>query len=95
MKRKILISITLVMTMLLTVALPASAHDGVGGDEYAAAGPMLVVAILFVIITAIGIMFSWYNGEFRNPEEIKRRMLELSAMDEDGEDVTQYALTEA
>jgi hypothetical protein len=95
MKRKFLVSISLVATLLILFAMPASAHEGVGGDEYAAAGPMLVIAFLFVLMSGFGIIFSWYNGEFKNPEEIKRRMIELASLDDDGEDLPEYALTEA
>ncbi len=95
MKRKFLLSIVTVITLSLALALPVSAHDGVGGDEYAAADSMLVVAILFIAITGIGLLISYLNGEFHHPEQIKRRMIEMAVRTEMGEDVEQYALTEA
>ncbi len=95
MKRKLFIAMTLVATLVLFFAVPASAHEGVGGDELAAADSMLMIAMLFTVMTGIGILYSWHNGEFRNPEEVKRRMIELASLDEDGQDLEQYALTEA
>ncbi|HEX2913928.1 MAG TPA: hypothetical protein VH186_24200 [Chloroflexia bacterium] len=95
MKRKLLISSLTCLVLMLILVVPASAHEGVGGDEYAAADIMLMVAMLFAAMTGIGVMISWYNGEFRNPEQIKMQMLEMALLDDDGEDLEQYALTEA
>lgn len=95
MKRKLVISTILGLLLTILMGVPALAHEGVGGDEYAAADSMLVVAVLFILMTGIGVMLSWYNGEFRNPEQIKRRMLEIALLDEDGDDLDKYALTEA
>ena len=94
MKRKMTISVLLVMVLLLLLSVPAFAHDGVGGDELASADSMFIVAMVFVMMTGIGIIMSWRNGEFRNPEQIKRQALEMSLL-EDGEDVSEYAITEA
>lgn len=95
MKIKLFISTLLSAVGLLLFTLPASAHDGVGGDELAAADSMLILAVAFVVMTAIGIYMSWRNGEFRHPEAAKRSMLEMALADEDGDDLDKYALTEA
>ena len=72
----------------------ASAHDGVGGDEYAAADIMLIVAMMSFLMAGLAIIWSVRNGEFRNPEDIKRRMLDLALTDEDGDDLEKYVTTE-
>ncbi len=94
MKRKLFFSTLTVLALLLALSVPALAHDGVGGDELASADSMFIVAMIFVMMTGIWIIFSWRNGEFRNPEQIKRQALEMSLL-EDGEDVSDYAITEA
>lgn len=95
MKYKVAISSFLILALLALMTLPASAHEGVGGDELAAADSMWIVAVLMVLITGIGVMFSWHNGEFRNPERIKITMLEMGLTDETGDELDKYALTEA
>ncbi len=94
-KRKVTFSTLAALALTLVLALPAFAHDGVGGDEYASADIMLVVAVGFMVFTGIMVMISWHNGEFHNPEQIKRQMLQMALTDEDGDELDQYALTEA
>lgn len=95
MKRKILISLVCVAVMMVVFIAPASAHDGVGGDELAEASDMLLIAIVFMLMTGLGVMWSWANGEFKNPEAIKNQMLLDALLDEDGDELDKYALTEA
>ncbi len=89
-KRKILGVIVSVLLLGVLFAPTALAHDGVGGDEYAAADIMLVAALLFFVAGAFGIIWAINNGEFKHPEDTKRRMLELATIDEDGNDVEMY-----
>lgn len=79
---------------VVVFAPTALAHDGVGGDEYAAADIMLIAALLFMAAAGIGVLYSINNGEFKNPEDTKRRMLQLATIDEDGNDVEIYTSTE-
>lgn len=95
MKRKVVISLLCVVTMLLIFVVPASAHEGVGGDELADADSMLIIAMIFVLMTGLGVMWSWANGELKNPEAIKNQMLLDASLDEDGDELDRYALTEA
>lgn len=92
--KKLLTILALVALLLLTFVTPALAHEGVGGDEYAAADVMLIFALGFVVMGGIGILYAWNNGEFRNPEKAKYTMLEMSLIDENGEDLDKYATTE-
>jgi nitrogen fixation-related uncharacterized protein len=95
MKRKVVVSLLLVVVLMMVFTAPASAHEGVGGDELAEASDMLIIAMIFVLITGIGVMWSWANGEFKNPEAIKNQMLLDALLDEDGDELDKYALTEA
>jgi hypothetical protein len=95
MKRKLLISLLGVVALMLVLTVPAFAHEGVGGDELASADSMLIIAMIFVLMTGMGIMWSWANGELKNPEQIKNQMLLDALLDDDGEELDQYALTEA
>jgi uncharacterized membrane protein len=94
-KRKLVISILSVAALMLVFTLPAFAHEGVGGDELASADSMLLIAMLFVLMTGLGVMWSWANGELKNPEQIKNQMLLNALLDEDGDELDKYALTEA
>lgn len=95
MKRKVVISLFIVAVMMMMFIAPASAHEGVGGDELAEAGDMLLIAMIFVLMTGLGVMWSWANGELKNPEAIKNQMLLDALLDEDGDELDKYALTEA
>jgi len=95
MKYKLFTVLALVMALTLLLVTPALAHDGVGGDEYAAADAMWVFALAFVAMAGVGILFSFTNGEFRHPEKIKYIMLERAMVDDDGDEIDQYAITEA
>src|SRR5690242_11763745 len=92
--KKFIAIMALVALLLVAFATPALAHDGVGGDEYAAADVMLIFAMAFVVMGGIGIIYAWQNGEFRNPEKAKYSMLEMALVDEEGEDLEKYATTE-
>jgi hypothetical protein len=94
MKRKLIAVGTLIVLLGVVFAPTALAHDGVGGDEYAAADIMLMAALLTFVAAAFAMMYAISNGEFKNPEETKRRMLELATIDEDGNDVEMYVSTE-
>lgn len=94
MKRKLVTVLGLVLIMLLAFASPAFAHDGVGGDELAAADSMLIVAGVFVVMAGLGILWSIRNGEFRNPEAVKFSMLKTALYDEDGNDLDKYVTIE-
>lgn len=95
MKRKLLISSLSVTALMLVFSVPAFAHEGVGGDELASADSMLLVAMIFVLMTGLGVMWSWANGELKNSEQIKNQMLLDALLDEDGDELDKYALTEA
>lgn len=95
MKRKVVISLLCVVAMMMIFVVPASAHEGVGGDELADADSMLIIAMIFVLMTGFGVMWSWANGELKNPEAIKSQMLLDALLDEDGDELDKYALTEA
>jgi Zn-dependent protease with chaperone function len=95
MKRKLLTITGLVIALTIIFVTPAFAHDGVGGDELAAADVMWVFGMAFFAMALIAILYSWHNGEFRNPEKAKYTMLEMGLLDEDGEDLDQYVTTEA
>ncbi len=94
MKRKFLLTTVLVIALLLVFVTPALAHDGVGGDEYAAADVMWVFALGLFAMAGVGMLFSWHNGEFRRPEKAKYDMLEMALTDENGDDLEKYVTTE-
>lgn len=94
MKRKLLFTLVLVVLVAFVLAAPTLAHDGVGGDEYAAADIMLIFAAGMGALSVIGLLFSFSLGEFRHPERAKYVMLERALVDEDGEEVDKYATTE-
>lgn len=81
--------------MMMIFIAPASAHEGVGGDELADADSMLIVAMIFVLMTGMAVMWSWANGELKNPEAVKTQMMLDALLDEDGDELDLYALTEA
>lgn len=95
MKRKLSIALLSVVALVLVFTVPAFAHEGVGGDELASADSMLIIAMIFVLMTGLGVMWSWANGELKNPEAIKNQMLLDALLDEDGDELDKYALTEA
>ena len=72
----------------------ALAHEGVGGDEYAAADIMLIVAMASFLTAALAVIWSIRNGELQNPEGMKYRMLDLALTDDDGDDISRYAETD-
>ena len=94
MKRKMLVVTITVMLLLVAFATPALAHDGVGGDELAAADAMLQVAMVFFVLTGLGIIWAVRNGEFRDPEGTKYDMLNTALVDDDGQDLEKYVTIE-
>lgn len=94
MKRKISVVLITVMLLLAAFATPALAHDGVGGDELAVADAMLQVAVVFFVLTGLGIIWAVRNGEFRDPEGTKIEMLNSALVDEDGQDLEKYVTVE-
>ncbi len=94
MKRRLLTVIVTLGLLLAVFVTPALAHDGVGGDELAAADIMLVVAACFFVIGGLGILYSARNGELRDPEGAKYTMLESTLVDEEGEDIEKYITIE-
>ncbi len=94
MKRKLFWILALAVALTWLFVAPALAHDGVGGDELAAADVMWVFAIGIAATGGIGLYLSFSNGEFKHPEKAKYTMLEYALVDEDGEEVDQYAETE-
>jgi|GEM_PF-4329317 hypothetical protein len=70
-------------SLLLIVATPALADDRPDGAELASAGPMMVVICIFFVIAALGILWSWNNGELKEPEEVKYEMLDMCSDEED------------
>ncbi len=64
--------------MTLALATPALADDRPDGAEMATAGGMMVVIMLAFIIAGLGLLWSWKNGEYEEPEEIKYHMLAIS-----------------
>jgi len=69
--------------MLFAVAIPAFAEDLPDGAELASAGPMMMVICVFFVVAAIGILWSWSNGELKEPEEVKYEMLDMCSDEED------------
>jgi len=55
--------------------MPAFADDRPDGAELATASAMMVVIVLTFIVACVGVYWSWSNGEFEEPEEIKYEML--------------------
>ncbi len=94
MKRKLFTALGLVVLLMVMFVTPAFAHDGVGGDELAAADSMLVVAAAFFIMAGLALLYSIRNGELRNPEGAKYEMLMAALVDEDGDDLEKYVTIE-
>ena len=71
---------------------PALADDRPDGAELATAGGMMVVIALAFVLAGLGLVWSWKNGEYDEPEEIKYQMM---AMVEDEPDYWGMGLREA
>jgi cbb3-type cytochrome oxidase maturation protein len=73
------------LTLVASVALatPAFADDRPDGAEMATAGAMMVVIALAFAIAGLGLLWSWKNGEYEEPEEIKYHMLAITEDDPD------------
>lgn len=69
--------------ILLATAIPTLADDRPDGGELASAGPMMLVIGAFFVIAALGILWSWRNGELKEPEEVKYEMLDMCSDEED------------
>lgn len=77
-----------VMTGLAFVAAigsvtPALADDRPDGSEMATAGAMMVVIVIAFIAAGLGFWWSYKNGEYTEPEEIKYHMLAMVENEED------------
>jgi nitrogen fixation-related uncharacterized protein len=75
MLRRILAISSWVFGLTLATAGPALADDRPDGAELATASSMLIVIVIFFVIGAASIWWSWSNGEFEEPEEVKYTML--------------------
>ena len=64
--------------LLVMGPTPAFAHDNLGGDELAAAGWMLVAALVVAAMGAAALVWAIRAGQFNNVEESKYTMLETA-----------------
>lgn len=71
---------------------PALADDRPDGAEMATAGGMMLVIALAFVVAGLGLVWSWKNGEYDEPEEIKYQMM---AMVEDEPDYWGMGLQDA
>jgi nitrogen fixation-related uncharacterized protein len=76
--RRLALLTSLVVGMTVALGTPALADDRPDGSEMATAGGMMVVIMLAFIIAGLGLLWSWKNGEYEEPEEIKYQMLAIS-----------------
>lgn len=65
------------MTALVALT-PALADDRPDGSELATAAGMMIVIGLFFVVGGLGMWWSWRNGEFEEPEDIKYQMLAMA-----------------
>lgn len=56
---------------------PALADDRPDGAELATAGSMMVVIVAAFAVAGLALWWSWKNGEYEEPEEMKYQMLAL------------------
>ncbi len=56
---------------------PALADDRPDGAEMATAGSMMIVIALAFVVAGLGLVWSWKNGEYEEPEEIKYQMMAM------------------
>src|SRR3954468_10353746 len=64
--------------ILIMIPSAAYAHDGVGGDELATAGWMLIAAIAVALGGALAMIWAFKVGQFSEIEESKYSMLETA-----------------
>lgn len=72
--RLLLVGLGTAVVALVTTT-PALADDRPDGAEMATAGAMMVVIVIAFIFAGLGLLWSWKNGEYDEPEEIKYQML--------------------
>ncbi len=90
--RRLAILTGLTLAMVVAGSAPALADDRPDGAEMATAGAMMVVIAIAFVMAALGLLWSWKNGEYDEPEEIKYQML---AMTEDEPDFWEMGTHEA
>ncbi|MBA3826170.1 MAG: hypothetical protein H0X24_20005 [Ktedonobacterales bacterium] len=56
---------------------PALADDRPDGAEMATAGSMMIVIAAAFVVAGLGLVWSWKNGEYDEPEEIKYQMMAM------------------
>jgi cbb3-type cytochrome oxidase maturation protein len=74
LRRLLLVGLGTAAVALVTTG-PALADDRPDGAELATAGAMMVVIVVAFIAAGLGLVWSWKNGEYDEPEEIKYQML--------------------
>ena len=82
----------LTLVGVLATTTPALADDRPDGAEMATAGSMMVVICVAFAIAGLGLVWSWKNGEFDEPEEMKYQMM---AMVEDEPDFWDMGMHDA
>lgn len=81
--RRLAILTALALATVVASAAPARADDLPDGSATATAiGVMIVIAAAFVA-AGLGLVWSWKNGEYVEPEEIKYQMLAMVEDDPD------------
>ncbi len=73
--RRLGVLMALVLVALAGATAPALADDRPDGAENATAGSMMIVIMAAFAIAGLGLYWSWKNGEYNEPEEIKYQML--------------------
>ena len=71
------------LVAIVSSAGPALADDRPDGAEMATAGAMMVVIVLAFAVAGLGLWWSYKNGEYEEPEEMKYQMLALVEDDPD------------
>ena len=71
------------MAAIMFSATPALADDRPDGAEMATAGSMMVVIVIAFAVAGLGLWWSYKNGEYDEPEEMKYQMLALVEDDPD------------
>lgn len=75
--RRLAVMMGLALVAAIGSATPALADDRPDGSEMATAGAMMVVIVIAFIAAGIGFWWSYKNGEYTEPEEIKYQMLAM------------------
>ena len=75
--RRLVILSGVALAAVIATASPALADDRPDGAEMATAGSMMVVIVLAFAVAWFGLWWSYKNGEYEEPEEMKYQMLAL------------------